>query len=179
MQQLYFANIYKGFGCLPILMNKIIEDVVRPLLVSIMTLRGLPLFTVGSNLLKNANLNEKQIMILFMIEQEENQALISTIADELFLDPSQVSRYVDTLEDKGLVKRTRTSRKTDKKADRRKVRIEVTDKGLAFLSQYLEERHHYYADIVESFGINEAKEFRQHIERFNDLISKKIESLID
>ncbi|MFW9804301.1 MAG: MarR family winged helix-turn-helix transcriptional regulator [Candidatus Thorarchaeota archaeon] len=160
-------------------MNEDDEAILRVLLENIMTLRGLPLYTVGSDLMKRFDLGEKQMMVLREIEQGMGLALISTIADGFFLDRPQVSRIVDTLEDMGFVNRKRVSRKQNKRADRRKVHLEVTDKGLSFLSQYYEERHQYYKEIIGAFGLHEAKELSQHLERFNNLMSQRIESLID
>ncbi len=160
-------------------MNDVKEEILGPLLNEIMTLRVLPLYTVGSEFLMKSKMNEKQIMILREIEHAEGQGLISTIADDLFLDRPQVSRVVDKLEDMELVNRKRTSRKQDKKADRRRVKLEVTSKGLTFLSQFYEERHQFYTKIIDSYGLREAREFSQFLEKFNELISEKIESIID
>jgi len=156
-----------------------VEKILHPLLNGLITLRLLPMFTIGSDFLKQNNLNEKQIMTLIRIEQAENHALVSTIADELFLDRPQVSRLVDALEDLGFVNRKLMSRRQNKQVDRRKVKLEMTDTGLAFLSQFYEDRHQYYGKVIESFGIQEAKEFSQHLERFNNLISSKIKTLIE
>ena len=154
------------------------EKILHPLLNGIITLRLLPIFTIGSHFLNKDNLNEKQLMVLIRIDGAENQALVSTIADELFLNRPQVSRLVDTLEDLGFVNRKSMSRKEKKQADRRKVKLEVTDTGMAFLSQFYEDRHQYFTEIIESFGLQEVKEFSQYLERFNNLISKKIKTLI-
>ena len=159
-------------------MINIEEKILHLLLNGIITLRLLPIFTIGSQFLNKDNLNEKQIMVLIRIDLAENQALVSTIADELFLDRPQVSRLVDRLEDLGFVNRKPMSRKQKKQADRRKVKLEVTDTGMAFLAQFYEDRHQYYTEIIESFGLQEVKEFSQYLERFNNLISKKIKTLI-
>ena len=156
-----------------------LEKILHPLLNGVITLRLLPVFTIGSNLGKQDNLSEKQIMVLIRIDQAENQALVSTIADELFLERPQVSRLVDTLEDVGFVNRKSTSRRQNKQVDRRKVKLEVTDTGLAFLSRFYEDRHQYYNEIIESFGMQEVKQFSQYLERFNNLISKKVKTLIE
>jgi DNA-binding MarR family transcriptional regulator len=160
-------------------MINIEEKLLDPFSKGIMTLRLLPLFTIGSNFLNKDNLNEKQIIVLIMINHAENQALISTIADELFMDRPQVSRLVDTLEDLGFVNRKLMSRKQNKQADRRKVKLEMTDKGLAFLSEFYEDRNQFHKEIIESFGEQEAKEFSQYLERFNDMICEKIRCLIN
>jgi DNA-binding MarR family transcriptional regulator len=86
---------------------------------------------------------------------------------------------VDTLEDLGFVNRKLMSRKQNKQADRRKVKLEMTDKGLAFLSEFYEDRNQFHKEIIESFGEQEAKEFSQYLERFNDMICEKIRCLIN
>jgi DNA-binding MarR family transcriptional regulator len=155
------------------------SETLQHFLKRLMTLRLLPIINIGSNFQNKDNLNEKQIMTLIMIDRAENQALVSTIADELFLDRPQVSRLVDTLEDLGFVTRKITSRKKSKNVDRRKIRIEVTDTGSEFLSQFYEDRHLFFIEIIKTFGLNDIKKFSSYIERFNTHISERIISVSD
>jgi DNA-binding MarR family transcriptional regulator len=72
------------------------------------------------------------LKILLHTYIEEREPLISETAKALKVSAPAISRTVDKLEEKGLLRRVR-----EQKGDKREVQIFITPKGMAFLNKML------------------------------------------
>ena len=72
------------------------------------------------------------LKILLHTYIEEREPLISETAKALKVSAPAISRTVDNLEEKGLLRRVR-----EQKGDKREVQILITSKGVAFLEKML------------------------------------------
>jgi DNA-binding MarR family transcriptional regulator len=72
------------------------------------------------------------LKILLHTYIEEREPLISETAKALKVSAPAISRTVDKLEEKGLLRRVR-----EQKGDKREVQILITPKGMAFLNKML------------------------------------------
>jgi len=72
------------------------------------------------------------LKILLHTYIEEREPLISETAKALKVSAPAISRTVDNLEEKGLLRRVR-----EQKGDKREVQILITPKGMAFLNKML------------------------------------------
>lgn len=84
-------------------------------------------------LARSGKVNKLSLKILFMTYLQEEHFLAHEMAKELDVTAPAVSRCLDKLEEQDLLKRRR-----EEKADRRKVRITITKKGVNFVEKLLE-----------------------------------------
>lgn len=82
---------------------------------------------------RSGKMNKLSLKILFMAYLQEANFLIHEMAEELGVTAPAVSRTLDKLEEQDYLKRRR-----DDKADRRKVRIIITRKGINFVEKLVE-----------------------------------------
>jgi len=82
---------------------------------------------------RSGKMNKLSLKILFMAYLQEANFLVHEMADELGVTAPAVSRCLDKLEEQDYAKRRR-----DDKADRRKVRIIITRKGVNFVEKLVE-----------------------------------------
>ncbi|TET30500.1 MAG: MarR family transcriptional regulator, partial [Candidatus Heimdallarchaeota archaeon] len=122
-------------------------DEVYRLLEHALNFRILPLVTISSQTIKIAGLNEEQMLVLTRIEKTQEDVLVTTIAEDLFLSLPKASRIINTLVQDKYVKRSH-----DELTDRRKIKLEITEKGLILLEKFYREIHQFYKEIFESLG---------------------------
>ena len=130
-----------------------------------------PLITVNSALAKEYNLSEEHIIALVMIIKQEDP-FVSTIANALFLSISKTSRIVRDLEKVGLIKR-----KYGECEDRRKIKLEPTQKGLKILELLYKELMEFFSQLMTEFGPDEFSTFTSLLEKFNTIAGSKIQKL--
>ena len=105
-------------------MQKITKEIeIQNFLGQVAKFRLYPLVTINSKISIQYNLSEEHIMALIMISKQEDP-FVSTIANSLFISISKTSRIVRDLEKVKLIKR-----KYGECNDRRKIRLEPTQKG--------------------------------------------------
>ena len=97
--------------------------------------------------LKNYNLNHSSFMILYLIVENGGSMNITDITRRLYLTRQAVSLTTRCLEKQGLVSRNGI------KGDRRKIRVEITEKGLELVrkigtSDDRRQIHHVLASIL-------------------------------
>ena len=81
---------------------------------------------------KAGKLGTLSLKILLHAEIMDDAPLISETAKALKVSAPAISRTVDKLEEKGLLRRVR-----EQKGDKREVQILITPKGMAFLNKML------------------------------------------
>jgi len=144
-------------------------DEIYHLLEHAMNFRVLPLVTISSETIKEAGLNEEQILVLTRIEKTQEDVLVTTIAEELFLSLPKASRIINSLVQEKYVKRSH-----DELTDRRKIKLMITEKGLLLLEKFYQEVHQFYKEIFESLGSENIEAFSQMLAGFNQLIYRKV-----
>jgi len=144
-------------------------DEVYRLLEHALNFRILPLVTISSQTIKIAGLNEEQMLVLTRIEKTQEDVLVTTIAEDLFLSLPKASRIINTLVQDKYVKRSH-----DELTDRRKIKLEITEKGLILLEKFYREIHQFYKEIFESLGSEKIEAFSKILEDFNTMIYRKL-----
>ena len=81
---------------------------------------------------KAGKLGTLSLQILLYADIMDNAPLVSETANALKVSAAAISRTVDKLEEKGLLRRVR-----QQKGDKREVQILITSKGVAFLEKML------------------------------------------
>lgn len=81
---------------------------------------------------KAGKLGTLSLKIILYADIMDDAPLISETAKALKVSPASISRTVDKLEEKGLLRRVR-----EQKGDKREVQILITSKGAAFLEKML------------------------------------------
>ena len=81
---------------------------------------------------KAGKLGTLSLKILLYADIMDNAPLVSETANALKVSAAAISRTVDKLEEKGLLRRVR-----EQKGDKREVQILITPKGMAFLNKML------------------------------------------
>ena len=81
---------------------------------------------------KAGKLGTLSLKILLYADIMDNAPLVSETANALKVSAAAISRTVDKLEEKGLLRRVR-----EQKGDKREVQILITSKGVAFLEKML------------------------------------------
>lgn len=81
---------------------------------------------------KAGKLGTLSLKILLYADIMDNAPLVSETANALKVSAPAISRTVDKLEEKGLLRRVR-----EQKGDKREVQILITSKGVAFLEKML------------------------------------------
>lgn len=119
--------------------------------------------------LKELNKNQPQVITIIGTVKE---IMPSTIGTYVAMDRSSLSRMVDSLEEKGFVRR-----KNDP-ADRRKVLVSLTEKGercYEFLNKISEEM------AAEILGLGEEQDFRDFEESLETMLRvlRKIDSAME
>jgi len=130
------------------------------------------LSTINSKLSKQYNLSEEHIVALVMINKQEDP-FVSTIADSLFINISKASRIVRDLEKSKLIKR-----KYGECKDRRKVKLESTDKGFEFLDLLFKDMMAFFKELLSEFGDEDISAFTKLFEKFNLIAGKKIKKIL-
>ena len=75
------------------------------------------------------------------------------------IDAGSMSRLLDRLEGKGIVRRTRTD------ADRRQVQVELTEKGHALSPQIMPALARVYQQFLDGFSQNDAVQLQSLLQR--------------
>lgn len=81
---------------------------------------------------KAGKLGTLSLKIILYANIMDDAPLVSETANALKVSPAAISRTVDKLEEKGLLRRVR-----EQKGDKREVQILITSKGVAFLEKML------------------------------------------
>ena len=81
---------------------------------------------------KAGKLGTLSLKIILYADIMEDAPLVSETANALKVSAAAISRTVDKLEEKGLLRRVR-----QQKGDKREVQILITSKGVAFLEKML------------------------------------------
>ena len=81
---------------------------------------------------KAGKLGTLSLKILLYADIMDNAPLVSETANALKVSAAAISRTVNKLEEKGLLRRVR-----EQKGDKREVQILITPKGMAFLNKML------------------------------------------
>lgn len=81
---------------------------------------------------KAGKLGTLSLKIILYADIMDNAPLVSETANALKVSAAAISRTVDKLEEKGLLRRVR-----EQKGDKREVQILITSKGVAFLEKML------------------------------------------
>ena len=131
-----------------------------------------PLSTVNSKLSKQYNLSEEHVVAMVMIIKQEDP-FVSTIADSLFINISKASRIVRDLEKSELIKR-----KYGECKDRRKVKLESTEKGLEVLNLIFKDMMAFFKELLSEFGDEDTSAFTKLFEKFNLIADKKIKKIL-
>jgi DNA-binding MarR family transcriptional regulator len=79
-------------------------------------------------------------------------------------DSSNVTSIIDSLEDKGIIRRV------SDKSDRRVIRIELTEKGIDIRNKVIEEHNSFIRDSFENVPEGMLKEFNDMLEGMSEFI---------
>lgn len=101
-----------------------------------------------------AGLNRTQIMILSFLLAKGGVMTPTEFQIVNFRSINAVSKSIDSLDKMGLTKSTRT------KADRRKRKVRITEKGLEQLEKILAVRHDIFAKATKCLNKQQAEELR-------------------
>jgi len=100
------------------------------------------------------NLNTPQVVLLKHIDLEEGVSQ-QTLTDHLFLDKTTMTRYIDILEERGLVKRV------PDKADRRQKMIFLTDRGKRLLEPLARSERKTERETIRGIDKGDLETFRR------------------
>ena len=154
-------------------MQKITKEIeIQNFLGQIAKFRLYPLVTINSKISIQYNLSEEHIMALVMISKQEDP-FVSTIANSLFISISKTSRIVRDLEKVKLIKR-----KYGECNDRRKIRLEPTQKGKEVLNSLLKDLMEFFNQLLDEFDKEELNTFTKLIEKFNGIADTKIQKML-
>ena len=145
---------------------------LQNLIGQITKFRLYPLITINSTLSKQYNLSEEHIVALVIIIKQEDPFVVS-IANALFISISKTSRIVRDLEKVKLIKR-----KYGECEDRRKIKLEPTQKGLEVLDSLYKDLMAFFNPLMDDFDKEELTTFTKLIEKFNGIADKKIRSML-
>jgi len=121
-------------------------------------------------LVKEKGLSYQQFQVLLALMQNgENTVPTSTVlARQLDRNPNTLSTILDRMEKGGLVKKIRDQ------ADRRVVRIEVTEKGKQQLIEGIDTGRKIIKVITSVFSEEELKTFNELLEKFEKTTKEKL-----
>jgi DNA-binding MarR family transcriptional regulator len=140
-------------------------------LEQVVTLRKLPVMEICSKTVREMKLNEGQVMALLKIIMAPEGAFVSTVAEKLYIDTPKASRLVDSLVGAGLVERV-----YEKLADRRKIQLKATKKGMFLMEKITEETVQTVKELFKDLG-EKKKDLTESLTVFNKAMLSKMESM--
>ena len=155
-----------------VVMN-IVKDAFKEFILNMIEFRVLPLLTIVSSLYEEYKLNEEDIQVLVKIAKTD-YALVSTVANSMYISLSKASRIINDLVQKGLIQR-----EYDDLKDRRKVKLVLSQKGQEILEQGYGDLLKFYNYIFNEIGMDKITEFSMLFKTFNQVAEKKIEEIIE
>ena len=111
-----------------------------------------------------------QIAILMYCSRNHANTTEKLVA-AIHLDPASISRYVAGLVDKGLIRRTRPF------ADRRIVRLELTEEGWTFMPRLVESSRNLNALVNVGIGEDEKRVFLDVMSKIHRNLRTGVEEL--
>ena len=116
--------------------------------------------------MREFNISHEQLNILITLyyDTDESSLSLSEIQDKMVLPTTNASRLVDKLREKKLV-----TRKTNRQ-NRRKVKIQITEKGKITVVKATEKMKKYAEKINTTFDDQEAYSMQKKICQINDII---------
>ncbi|RKN66046.1 MarR family winged helix-turn-helix transcriptional regulator [Paenibacillus ginsengarvi] len=134
---------------------------------------------VSGNMMQNRVVNNQkpgEIMVLYFISihiQENSSGLmVSEISGKLNVTPPTVTQHINSLEAQQLVERHADP------ADRRVVRVRLSDKGKAYIERINEARLQMFAGLVAHLGEQESLLFAEMMRKASDYLLKQQELYI-
>jgi DNA-binding MarR family transcriptional regulator len=134
---------------------------------------------VSGNMMQNRTVyNQKpgEIMVLYFIstnvKDDSPGLMISEISGKLNVTPPTVTQHINSLEAQELVERHADP------ADRRVVRIQLSDKGKKYIQRINEARLDLFLDLVMHLGEEESLFFSEKMRKASDYMFKQKEFFI-
>ena len=134
---------------------------------------------VSGNMMQNRTVyNQKpgEIMVLYFISmnvKEDNPGLmVSEISGKLNVTSPTVTQHINSLEAQQLVRRHADP------ADRRIVRIQLTDQGKAYIERINEARIAMFVGLVDYLGEEESRIYAEMMKKASDYMLKQQELYI-
>jgi DNA-binding MarR family transcriptional regulator len=134
---------------------------------------------VSGNMMQNRTVyNQKpgEIMVLYFIstnvKDDSPGLMISEISGKLNVTPPTVTQHINSLEAQELVERHADP------ADRRFVRIQLSDKGEKYIQRINEARLDLFLDLVMHLGEEESLLFAEMMRKASDYMFKQKEFFI-
>jgi DNA-binding MarR family transcriptional regulator len=134
-------------------------------------IRKLPIMNILSKTFREMNLSEEQMMALMKIRLAPDGAFVSTVAKRMYIDKPKASRLVDSLVEVGLAERT-----YGKLADRRKIQLQVTQKGMDLMQQMADEMVQAAKELLKDRGEN-MKRLTEYLKDFNNTMVSLMDSM--
>ncbi|MDG0809065.1 MarR family winged helix-turn-helix transcriptional regulator [Cohnella rhizosphaerae] len=129
---------------------------------------------VSGNMMQNrAVYNQKpgEIMVLYFISMNVRDGdaglMVSEISGKLNVTSPTITQHINSLEAQELV-----SRHADP-ADRRVVRIRLTEQGKAYIQRINEARLNMFVDLVNHLGEEESKQFADLMKKASEYMLKQ------
>lgn len=129
---------------------------------------------VSGNMMQNrAVYNQKpgEIMVLYFISMNvqdgDTGLMVSEISGKLNVTSPTITQHINSLEAQELVKRHADP------ADRRIVRIRLTDQGKAYIQRINEARLNMFVDLVNHLGEEESKQFADVMKKASEYMLKQ------
>lgn len=110
----------------------------------------------GREILTNFPITPPQFTALLWL-CDEGDMTIGELSQKMYLACSTMTDLIDRMEKIEVVERVRDER------DRRVVRIHLLDKGAAIISEVMEARRKYLAEILSHLSDHEANQMREHL----------------
>ncbi|MEC0240208.1 MarR family transcriptional regulator [Paenibacillus dokdonensis] len=134
---------------------------------------------VGGNMMQNRTVhNQKpgEIMVLYFIsvnvKDDSPGLMVSEISGKLNVTSPTVTQHINSLEAQELVERHADP------ADRRVVRIQLTDKGKQYIQRINETRLNMFVGLVKHLGEEESLLFAEMMRKASDYMLKQQELYI-
>lgn len=96
---------------------------------------------------------------------------IRDLSKQIGVDAGATTRLVDQLEEKRLLRRVRTS------ADRRVVKLEITDRGRSTVEAMSEKLANFWTEKLRGFANSELFQLKMILHRLNDDLRKPLKSV--
>ena len=132
----------------------------------------------GNMMLNRAVYNQKpgEVMVLYLIsmnvKDDSPGLMVSEISGKLNVTSPTVTQHINSLEAQELVERHADP------ADRRVVRIQLSDKGKKYIQRINEARLNMFVDLVKQLGEEESLLFAEMMREASDFILKQKEFYI-
>ncbi|MFB9329287.1 MarR family winged helix-turn-helix transcriptional regulator [Paenibacillus aurantiacus] len=131
---------------------------------------------VGGNMMQNRSIyNQKpgEIMVLFFIsmnvKDDSPGLMVSEISEKLNVTSPTVTHHINSLAVQELVERHADP------ADRRVVRIQLSDKGKKYIQRINEARLNMFVGLVKHLGEEESQLFAEMMKKSSDYMIKQQE----